>query len=121
MAELTRPPSLRAFLDAGCDLEPIPDLEQYARIIVIGRHEPYPDQGRFAQAMQETAEAWLRGEQASLVQGVDQEPTPELLRQYLWLSEGLTDADVAERFEDALPESVRAVCWLRIHEIRAGR
>ncbi len=121
MAELTRPPTLRTFLDDGCDVGLIPDLDQYARVIVIGHHEPAPGCERFARAMRKTAEAWLRGEDATLVDGVDQVATPGLLRQYQWLSEGLTDSGVAERLEEALPEPVRAVCWERIDEIRASR
>src|SRR5687768_1909094 len=98
MTEPTRPPTLRAFLDAGCDLTVIPDLEQYARVIVIGSVCQPPGVGIYAQRMREAAEAWLRGEPAALLDS--EEPrigSFELTRQFLWLSEGLTDLEVAER------------------------
>jgi hypothetical protein len=38
----------------------------------------------------------------------------------LWLAEGLSDPEVAERFERALPPDVRERCHERIAELRAG-
>ena len=113
-----RPPTLRAYLEAGCDLTLIPDLDQYARVIVISWVYPVPGADIFAASMRQTAEAWLRGEPASLVDGG--EPwlgNFELTRQFLWLSEGIEDPEVADRFAEALPVELQQMCLDRIEEL----
>ena len=37
MAELTRPPSLRAFLDAGCDITTVPGWECLSEMVLLLR------------------------------------------------------------------------------------
>ena len=118
-AELVRPPLLRSFLEAGCDVTIIPDLEQCARVIVIGQVMPWQLHAKLALSFDETAEAWLAGEEARPIPGEEIEPTPERLRHYLWLAEGLMEPEVAQMFEAALLDNVRAVCWERIRELDA--
>ncbi len=50
--ELNLPPRLKTWLDEGCDLTLIPDLETYARVIVIGRHRvPEEERDRLARLL----------------------------------------------------------------------
>ncbi len=68
------------------------------------------------------AETWLRGEPASLVDDVPPDIGGfERIRQYLWLSEALSDPTVAERFEAALPPTIRQVCLDRVAELQEGK
>lgn len=97
----------------------IPDLETYARVIVIGQVMPWQMRAKLALTYHETAEAWLAGEEATPIPGENIEPTPERVRHYLWLAEGLMEPDVAKMFDAALPEDVRAVRWERIRELDA--
>jgi hypothetical protein len=106
--------------EAGCDVATIPDLENYARIIVIGQAIPWPMRAKLALSYHETAEAWLRGEGASpLGPDVDIEATPHRVRHYLWLAEGLMESGVAGLLEAALPDDVRAMCQQRIAELQS--
>jgi hypothetical protein len=119
---LALPPSLSTWLDEGMDLTTIPDLENYARAIVIGRHtlpEEVRDQlaGHFWRSLQ----AWSRGESVETHDGQVLEPTVGRLRHALWMCEALVNAETAERFEAALPAEIRAACWARIMEVRGQR
>jgi hypothetical protein len=118
--ELVRPPTLRMFVEAGCDVTTIPGLENYARIIVIGQAMPWPVRAKLALSYHETAEAWLRGEEASpFGPDLEVESTPACLQHYLWLAEGLMEEGVAELFAAALPDDLLEVCLARIAELKA--
>jgi hypothetical protein len=111
--------TLEEYLDAGGDLTALPDLEGIARVIVISRHT-MPRQRRedFAGFFWRNLTTWLAGES---VEGFDGEmvgPSPGRIRHAAWLCQGLADEDVAERFEGALPEGIRAICWQRIKDLR---
>ncbi len=115
--ELNLPPRLKTWLDEGCDLTLIPDLETYARVIVIGRHRvPEEERARLAAFFWHNLEQWLNGESVETPAG-PVEPNLSHIRHAMWMVEGLTDMEVAERFEAALPEELRAACWRRIGEV----
>jgi hypothetical protein len=119
--ELVRPPTLRTFLEAGCSVTTIPDLENYAKIIIIGQVMPWPMKAKLALSYHETAEAWLRGEKASPFGPDDKlEATPHRLRHYLWLAEGLMEEGVAELFAAAVPDEMLDLCLTRSAELQAN-
>jgi hypothetical protein len=119
---LVRPPTLREYLDSGCDLEAIPDLESYARAIIGAQTMPWQFRARLALAYDDAAEAWLAGEDAAPFG--DDGPTrgtPALVQHYKWLAEGLIDNDLVEDFANALPKDLQTECMRMLDEIEAKR
>ncbi len=113
------PPSLKTWLDEGCDLTVIPDLENYARVIVTARHKvPEHERDRLAAHFWRQLTTWLDGEAVeSPLDGRMVEPTIAHIRHAMWMIQGLTDMEVAERFEAALPEELRTLVWEQINEV----
>jgi hypothetical protein len=117
--ELPLPPSLSTWLDEGMDFTTIPDLEKYARVIVISRHTFLSEErDRLAAHFWRNLQTWSRGESVQTHDGQVLEPTVGRLRHALWMCEGLVNDETAERFEAALPAEIREACWSRIMEVR---
>lgn len=62
MGELTRPPSLRAFLDAGCDITTIPGWECLSESVVLYAPAEPVERLRQAQQLRGFVETWLLGD-----------------------------------------------------------
>lgn len=118
-SEAGLPPSLKTWLDEGCDLTVVPDLESYARVILIARHRATQEQrDQLAGHFMRHLVIWLNGESVeSPTDGRMVEPSLANIRHAMWMVQGLTDMEVAERFEAALPEQIRAVVHERISEV----
>ncbi len=108
MAELTRPPSLRAFLDAGCDLITIPGWECLAESVVLYRPSEPAKRVREAEQLRRYAETWLHGELTPIDKGARDNVEQDVVTRFLWEAECLEDPELAERFEAALPAETRA-------------
>jgi hypothetical protein len=113
------PPSLSYLLDEGFDLSSIPDLESYARVIVISRHALVEEErDRLAAHFWRNLNTWLEGDSVENFDGQPIEPTQRRIQHAMWMVEGLMNLETADRFEAALPETMRAKCWERILEVR---
>jgi hypothetical protein len=98
MADLSEPPRLGEFLDAGCDLGAVYGLdpEFLAGLVDI----PNPTQERtamWAGYYRETAEAWVRGEPSWMdrVVTIPYHHTQGELCQYAWAADALEDPALA--------------------------
>jgi hypothetical protein len=67
MTALSQPPSLRDFLDAGCDLAAVPglNLRHLANMLEIADSTPAA-RARWARYYRETAAAWVAGEPSEM-------------------------------------------------------
>ncbi len=112
------PPSLGTWLDEGCDLTLIPDLESYAKVIVIShRAAPAATREKLAAHFWANLNTWLDGDDVTGPEGELLEPTFGRIRHAMWMCEGLVDQDVAARFEAALPQPIRELCLARAAEV----
>ncbi|MGQ0520190.1 MAG: hypothetical protein ACT4PX_03425 [Actinomycetota bacterium] len=100
------PIQLGHFLDAGGDLTAVPDLDNYARVI-MNRHLMDPEERESLTVF--FLDNYLRWEMGGvvLIEGVVIEKSMVRMRHALWLAEALHDDVVAERFVAALPAELR--------------
>ena len=109
MAELIRPPSLRAFLDAGCDITTLPGWECLSEGVLLLSSSLTPAQrAEDASSLRNFAETWLRGERTWLDVATRRPVDQDVLTRFLWEAECLEDPELAERLEAALPAEKRA-------------
>ena len=108
MGELTRPPSLRAFLDAGCDITTIPGWECLAESVVLYPSPESMKRLEEARRLRGFVKTWLRGEFTRLDRCAHEPVEQDVVTRFLWEAECLEDRELAERFEAALPPEKRA-------------
>ncbi len=108
MAELTRPPSLRAFLDAGCDITTILGWECLAESVVLYPSAEPAKRLREARQLRNHAETWLRGELTRLDRSAREPVEQDVVTRFLWEAECLENPELADRLEAALPAEKRA-------------
>ena len=109
MTELIRPPSLRAFLDAGCDITTLPGWECLSESVFLYPPIDPAQRTEDASFLRDFAEAWLRGERMRLDEGSSRKPVDQdVVTRFLWEAECLEDPALVDRFEAALPAEKRA-------------
>lgn len=91
-------PTLAKFLADGGDLAAVPNLDRYARLILLPREFETRD-GRLSLAVQ----MWLEAEDTA-----HRELSVEEERRFLWCIQALVHDETAQAFGDALPPGVRA-------------
>ncbi|HEX8770102.1 MAG TPA: hypothetical protein VF711_04965 [Acidimicrobiales bacterium] len=102
---LRRPPSLRTFLDAGCDITTFPGWENLVDSVLV-----YGVMPEDAEGLKETAEMWLRGEDDPGLEDREGEPiTQDSVTHFLWEAE-CSDEVVARALSEAVPDEVRSAC-----------
>jgi len=109
-----RPPSLRAFLDAGGDITTLSGWDVLAEGVLL--HAPLEAEDRRSRAryLRDIGEAWLRGERPPFVvftDGPDSPPDPfdpAGVTVVLWEADALEDDELAGRLEVSLPAGARA-------------
>lgn len=95
--ELSTPPTLREFLDAGCTLADVPGMELRLLADLVDIYNPTPV--RVAQEIRyyrETVDAWIRGEPSEMdrVSLVHREHTQGEVCRYAWAADALESPDL---------------------------
>jgi hypothetical protein len=99
---LASPPSLRVFLDAGCDITTLPGWRSLAKSVLLFDGD---DQLRkvCVDSFRRWVSRWLEQSERVGDIGVEQ----AALTRYLWQAEALEDPEMATRLRNALPEAFR--------------
>ena len=108
MGELTRPPSLRAFLNGGGDITTVPGWECLCEMVLLHPPTDPAERTEDATMLRDFAETWLRDERTWLDAACRRDVDQDVLTRFLWEAECLEDPVLADRFEAALPADKRA-------------